>query len=119
MKILEPEQITLIQRHRQAIKELYRLEIMVTESPEDELCKKYLIAAQKLLLEGIRQEAKERVPQLAEKGFFNTFKEWYLKPFRREEIKIVQTIQESGRWTCPDGYDVELDEHGIVRRVTN
>ena len=114
---LDPTQVKLIQRHRQAIKELYRLEIMRTDSPEAALSRLYLIEAQKLILEGIRQDARERTPQLAEKGFFNTVVDWYMKPFRREHIEAVQDLQESGRWKCPDGYDVELGEDGVVRRV--
>jgi hypothetical protein len=90
---------------------------MRVDTPEAALSKLYLTEAQKLILEGIRQEARERTPQLAEKGFFNTFVDWYMKPFRREQIEAVQDLQESGRWTCPDGYDVELDDSGTVRRV--
>jgi len=117
MKKLDANHATLIQRHRQAIKELYCLETMRADTPEAALSKLYLIEAQKLILEGIRQEARERTPQLAEKGFFNTVVDWYMKPFRREQIEAVQDLQESGRWTCPDGYDVELGDNGTVRRV--
>jgi hypothetical protein len=116
---LDPMRVKLITRHRQALKELLALERIEAETPEAMLSKMYQIKAKQLEIESIRQEAREQTPSLAEQGFFNTFKAWYLKPFRREEIEAVQDMQESGKWKCPEGYEVELDERGVVRRVVD
>jgi hypothetical protein len=62
------------------------------------------------------EDAAKKEPQ-TKGGIFNAFTKWIVKPTKKDHIEAVKDIQEKGEWICPDGYAVQLDENGIVRRA--